>query len=128
MTELLSDDFVFVRHQTSQASSKDKFLDIMMTDVRDKTTAEARRLFFEDNESTVSHSILDGPSGSHAVILVSLVKDYMSGSRFQTKIGLAGWKEEGNGLPICNRVMSLLYEKDVEAAKACFYEKSLHPR
>ena len=75
MTELLSDDFVFVRHQTSQASSKDKFLDIMMTDVRDKTTAEARRLFFEENESIVSQSILDGPSGSHAVILVRLVKD-----------------------------------------------------
>ena len=75
MVELLSYDFVFVRHQTSEASSKDKFLDIMMTDVRDKTTAEARRLFFEENESIVSQSILDGPSGSHAVILVRLVKD-----------------------------------------------------
>ena len=68
MTELLSDDFVFVRHQTSEASSKDKFLDIMMTDVRDKITAEARRLVYEDNKSIVSHSILDGPSGRHSVI------------------------------------------------------------
>ena len=82
MAELQRDDFVFVRHQTGEASSRDKFLDIMMTDVRDKTTAEARRLFFEENESIVSQSILDGPSGSHAVILVRLVKDYMSGSRF----------------------------------------------
>ena len=42
MAELLRDNFVFVRHQTGEASSKDKFLDIMMTDVTDKTTAEAR--------------------------------------------------------------------------------------
>ena len=37
-------------------------------------------------------------------------------------------KEEGDGFPIFNKVMSLLYEKDLEAAKACFYKKSLHPR
>ena len=68
MAELLSDDFVFVRHQTGKASIKDKFLDFMMTDVRDKTTTEARRLVYKDNENIVSHSILDGPSGRHSVI------------------------------------------------------------
>ena len=75
MVELLCYDFVFVRHQTSEASSKDKFLDIMMTDVRDKTTSEGRRLIYENDEIIVSHSILDGPSGRHAVMLVRLVKD-----------------------------------------------------
>ena len=52
----------------------------------------------------------------------------MSASRFQTIIALARWKEDGDGLPVCSKVMSLLYEKDLEAAKACFYESSLHTR
>ena len=66
---------MFVRHQTGEASSKDKFLDIMMTDVRDKTTSENRRLIYENDEIIVSHSILDGPAGRNAVMLVRSVKD-----------------------------------------------------
>ena len=75
MAELLHDNFLFVRHQTGEQWNKDRFLDIMMTDVRDKTTSEGRRLIYENDEIIVSHSILDGPSGRHAVILVRLVKD-----------------------------------------------------
>ena len=75
MADLLHDDFVFVRHQTGEEWSKDKFLDVMMTDVRDKTTSENRRLIYENDEIIVSHSILDGPAGKNAVMLVRLVQD-----------------------------------------------------
>ena len=75
MAQLLHDNFIFVRHQTGEEWSKDKFLDIMLTDVRDKTTSESRRLIYENDKIIVSHSILDGPSGRHAVMLVRLVKD-----------------------------------------------------
>jgi len=47
----------------------------MLTGVRDKTASENRRLIYENDDIVVSHSILDGPSGRNAVMLVRLVKD-----------------------------------------------------
>ena len=75
MAELLDDGFIFVRHNTGEEWNKDKFLDAMMTDVRDKTASEGRRLIYENDEIIVSHSILEGPTGRNAVMLVPLVKD-----------------------------------------------------
>ena len=75
MAELLHDDFIFVRHNTGGTLSKDEFLDYMLTGIRDKTTSENRRLIYENDEVIISHSILDGPTGRNAVMLVSLVKD-----------------------------------------------------
>ena len=75
MAELLDDDFIFLRHKTSEEWSKGEFLDYMLTGIRDNTTCENRRLIYENDEIIVSHSILDGPSGRNAVMLVRLVKD-----------------------------------------------------
>ena len=75
MAELLDDDFVFVRHNTGEEWSKDEFLDYMLTGNRDKTTCEDRRLIYENDKIIISHSILDGPLGRNAVMLVRLVKD-----------------------------------------------------
>ena len=75
MAELLDDSFIFVRHNTGEEWSKDKFLDAMLTGVRDKTTSEGRRLIYENDEIIVSNSILDGTAGRNAVMLVRLVKD-----------------------------------------------------
>ena len=75
MAELLDEDFMFLRHKTGEEWSKDEFLDYMLTDIRDKTRCENRRLIYENDEIIVSHSILDGPSGRNAVMLVRLVKD-----------------------------------------------------
>ena len=75
MAELLHDDFLFVRHNTGEELSKDEFLDYMLTGIRDKTASENRRLIYENDEMIVSHSILDGPMGRNAVMLVRLLKD-----------------------------------------------------
>ncbi len=75
MAALLDDDFVFIRHNTGEEWGKDEFLDYMLTGLRDKTACENRRLIYENNEIIVSHSILDGPMGRNAVMLVRLVKD-----------------------------------------------------
>ncbi len=75
MDELLHNDFIFVRHNTGEELSKDEFLDYMLNGIRDKTTAENRRLIYENDEVIVSHSILDGPMGRNAVMLVRQVKD-----------------------------------------------------
>ncbi len=75
MAELLDNDFIFLRHKTGKELSKGEFLDYMLTGIRDKTTCENRRLIYENDEIIVSHSILDGPSGRNAVMLVRLVKD-----------------------------------------------------
>ena len=75
MAELLDDDFVFVRHNTGEEWSKDDFLDYMLTGTRDETTCENRRLIYENDKIIISHSILDGPLGRNAVMLVRLVKD-----------------------------------------------------
>ena len=75
MAELLDDDFIFVRHNNGEEWSKSKFLNVMLTGVRDKTASENRRLIYENDDIVVSHSILDGPHGRNAVMLVRLVKD-----------------------------------------------------
>ena len=75
MAELLDDDFIFARHNTGEEWSKDEFLDYMLTGIRDKTSCENRRLIYENDEIIVSHSILDGPAGRNAVMLVRLVND-----------------------------------------------------
>ena len=75
MAELLDDAFRFVRHNTGEEWSKDEFLDYMLKGIRDKTTCENRRLIYENDEIIVSHSILDGPAGRNAVMLVRSVKD-----------------------------------------------------
>ena len=76
MAELLDDAFIFARHNTGEEWSKGEFLDYMLAgDIRDKTTCENRRLIYENDEIIVSHSILDGPAGSNAVMLVRSVKD-----------------------------------------------------
>ena len=46
----------------------------MLTGVRDKMASENRRLIYENDDIVVSHSILDGPSGRNAVMLVRQVK------------------------------------------------------
>ena len=75
MAELLDDDFIFVRHNNGEEWVKSQFLDVMLTGVRDKTGSENRRLIYENDDIVVSHSILDGPSGRNAVMLVRQVKD-----------------------------------------------------
>lgn len=75
MADLLDDAFIFARHNTGEELSKDEFLDYMLTGIRDKTTCENRRLIYENDEIIVSHSILDGPAGRNAVMLVRSLKD-----------------------------------------------------
>ena len=38
MAELFDDDFIFLRHKTSEVWSKGKFLAYMLAGIRDKTT------------------------------------------------------------------------------------------
>ena len=75
MAELLDDAFIFARHNTGEEWSKGEFLDYILAGIRDKTTCENRRLIYENDEIIVSHSILDGPAGRNAVMLVRSVKD-----------------------------------------------------
>ena len=75
MAELLDDGFIFVRHNTGEEMNKDEFIDYLMTGIRDQVNSEGRRLIYENDEIIVSHSILDGPMGRNAVMLVRLVKD-----------------------------------------------------
>ncbi len=75
MAELLDDSFIFFRHNTGEELNKDEFIDYLMTGIRDQVTAQGRRLIYENDQIIVSHSVLDGPMGKNAVMLVRLVKD-----------------------------------------------------
>ena len=66
---------LYLSDNTGEELSKDEFLDYMLTGIRDKTTCENRRLIYENDEIIVSHSILDGPAGRNAVMLVRSIKD-----------------------------------------------------
>ena len=74
MADLLDHDFVIVRHQTSEKFNKEQFLDFIIKGIREKVTAENRRLIYENEDIVISHSTLDGPIRCNAVILVCLVK------------------------------------------------------
>ena len=75
MAELLDDSFTFIRHNTGEELNKDEFIDYLMTGIRDTVQAHGRRLIYENDQIIVSHSVLDGPMGKNAVMLVRLVKD-----------------------------------------------------
>lgn len=75
MAELLDDSFIFIRHNTGEEWSKNEFIDYLMTGIRDQVTAQDRRLIYENDKIIVSHSVLDGPAGKSAVMLVRLVQD-----------------------------------------------------
>ena len=75
MAELLDDGFIYVQHKTGEEINKDEYIDNIMTGIRDQVKSEGRRLIYENDEIIVSHSILDGPRGRNAVMLVRLVKD-----------------------------------------------------
>ena len=75
MAELLDDSFTFIRHNTGEELNKDEFIDYLMTGIRDTVKAHGRRLIYENDQIIVSHSVLDGPMGKNAVMLVRLVKD-----------------------------------------------------
>jgi len=75
MAALLDDSFVMVRHQTGEQLNKEQFLDYIMTGIREQVTAQNRRLIYENEDIIVSHSVLDGPMGINAVMLVRLVED-----------------------------------------------------
>ena len=75
MADLLNDRLIMVRHQTGEKFNKEQFLDYKMTGIREQVTAENRCLIYENEDIVISHSILDGPMGYNAVILVRLLKD-----------------------------------------------------
>ena len=75
MAELLDDGFIYVQHKTGEEINKDEYIDNIMTGIRDQVKSEGRRLIYENDEIIVSHSIIDGPRGRNAVMLVRLVKD-----------------------------------------------------
>ena len=48
-------DFIFFRRVTGKQWTKNEFLDVMLTDVRVKTTLENRRFIYENDKIIVSH-------------------------------------------------------------------------
>ena len=85
MADLLNGAFIVVRYITGKQWTKNKFLDVLMTDVRDKRMSENRCLIYDNDKIIVSNSILDGPSGKHAVMFLRLVKD---GKIYRTESGI----------------------------------------
>ena len=62
LSELLDDEFVFVRHQTGTEMSKEEMLN-MWTSVGPQRVHKNYRVIYENEDIVVTHRFIDFPSG-----------------------------------------------------------------
>ena len=75
LSELLDDDFVFVRHQSGSEMSKEEMLNMWTSD-GPKPDAKNLRIIYENEDILVTHRFIDFPSGDkEAVMGVMLLKN-----------------------------------------------------
>ena len=75
LSELLDDDFVFVRHQSGREMTKKDMLNLWSSDGSRPETKNLR-IIYENDDNLVTHRFIDFPSGDkEAVLGVMLLKN-----------------------------------------------------
>ena len=75
LSELLDDDFVFVRHQSGKEMTKEDYLDMWTSD-GPKPEIKSLRIIYENDDILVTHRFINFPSGDkEAVMNVMLLKN-----------------------------------------------------
>ena len=68
LSELLDDEFVFVRHQSGTEMSKEEMLN-MWTSVGPQRVHKNYRVIYENEDIVVTHRFIDFPSGDKEALL-----------------------------------------------------------
>ena len=75
LTELIDDDFVFVRHQSGSNIEKDEMVNIWSKE-GPRPVRRDFRVVYENDDVAITHQFMDFPSGStESVMMVMLLKD-----------------------------------------------------
>ncbi len=74
LSDLIDDDFVFVRHQSGSDITKEEMVNIWSSD-GPRPRRRNLRILYENDDITVSHSFMDFQSGdTESVMVVMLLK------------------------------------------------------
>ena len=76
-TDLIHDDYEFVRHQTGTSMHREQMIEMMkMMMANEKVVIRDARCIYENDEILVEHSIMDFPDGTtEAVMSVHMLQD-----------------------------------------------------
>ena len=83
LSELLDDEFVFVRHQSGTEMSKEEMLN-MWTSVGPQRVHKNYRVIYENEDIVVTHRFIDFPSGDKEAVLGVLSLKNGKGIRMET--------------------------------------------
>ena len=75
LTQLIDDDFVYVRHQSGNDIAKEEMVNIWSKE-GPRPERKNFRVIYENDDIAVTHQFMDFPSGAReAVMMVMLLKD-----------------------------------------------------
>ena len=83
LSELLDDEFVFVRHQSGTEISKEEMLNMWTSDVP-RPVQNNYRVIYENEDIVVTHRFIDFPSGDKEAVLGVLSLKNGKGIRMET--------------------------------------------
>ena len=83
LSELLDDEFVFVRHQYGKDMSREEMLNIWITD-GPRVELKNYRVIYENNDIVVTHRFVDFPSGDKEAVLGVMNLKNGKGIRMET--------------------------------------------
>ena len=83
LSELLDDEFVFVRHQTGTEMSKEEMLNMWSSDGPQRVHNDYR-VIYENEEIVVTHRFIDFPSGDKEAVLAVMSLKNGKGIRMET--------------------------------------------
>ena len=83
LSELLDDEFVFVRHQSGTEMSKEEMLNMWTSD-GPRPVQNNYRVIYENEDIVVTHRFIDFPSGDKEAVLGVLSLKNGKGIRMET--------------------------------------------
>ena len=83
LSDLLDEDFVFVRHQSGKEMSKEDVLNMWLSDCP-RPEIEKRRVIYENEEIVVTHQFMTFPSGDKEALMGVLLLKNGKGLRMET--------------------------------------------
>jgi hypothetical protein len=83
LSELLDDDFVFVRHQSGKEMSKEEMLSMWTSD-GPRVVHKNYRVIYENEDIVVTHRFIDFPSGDKEAVLGVMNLKNGKGIRMET--------------------------------------------
>ena len=83
LSELLDDDFVFVRHQSGSEMTKEEMLNMWTSD-GPKPDVNNLRIIYENEDILVTHRFIDFPSGDKEAVMGVMLLKNGKGGRMET--------------------------------------------